>query len=125
MELNGIQRITYNFVNNTEAKEECGTRYPMYLVEGIYGCVGTIERYYTGSTMWASYIRGLYGGDAAIPIITLQIYPGGSGSSRHFIQIDDIKLDKISVSQRPGSSLMIETWDFVSTGSVTFGTTGA
>jgi hypothetical protein len=119
--LDGIQRISYDFVNNVEAKEECGSRYPTYLVEGIYGTTGTLERFYTGSGVWAEF-QGAGGGNAALPIIDIQINPNGTASGQPYIRLGGVKLDKNSVSHRPGSNLMSESWSFTGTGSLTIGT---
>jgi len=57
-------------------------------------------------------------GQNALPIVNLQIWPNGSGSGRPYIDLGGIKMDKISVTHRPGSNLMMETWTFIGTGSV-------
>ena len=119
IKLDGIQRVTYRLVNNIEAKEECGTRY-VTLVEGVYGTTGTIERFYTGSGVWAWF--GSTKGEAGLDYCDLQIWPNGSGSTKPFIQLGGIKLNSTSPSHRPSANLMIETWDFIGTGSVTTGT---
>jgi hypothetical protein len=116
--LDGIQRISYTLVNDIDAKDECGSRYPTYLVEGIYGTTGTAERFYTGSGTWATFQNG----QSALTTVDLQIYPNLSGSGKAFIQLGGVKMNKIAVNHRPGSNLMIETWDFIGTGSVTLGT---
>ena len=119
--LDGIQRISYTLVNNVEAKEECGSRYPSYLVEGIYGTTGTLERFYTGSGAWPEF-QGAGGGSNALPIIDIQINPNGTANGQPYIRFGGVKMNKIAVNHRPGSNLMIETWDFIGTGSLTIGT---
>lgn len=119
--LDGIQRISYNLVNNIEVKEECGTRYPKYLVEGVYATTGTLERFYTGSGIWPEF-EGEGGGEAALPWLSIKIHPDGTASTKPYIEIAGVKMEKTSVAHRPGSNLMTETWDFIGTGSVTRGT---
>ncbi len=122
--LDGIQRISYNLVNDVEAKEECGSRYPSYLVEGIYGTTGTLERFYTGSGAWPEF-KGEGGASNALPIIDIRIMPNGTASGQPYIQLGGIKMNKIAVNHRPGSNLMTETWDFIGTGSLITGTNGS
>lgn len=117
--LDGIQRISYDLVEGVEAKEECGNRYPTYLVEGTYGTTGTLERYYTGSGTWGMFDSG----QSALQIVDLQIFPSLSGSGKPYIELRGLKMNKISVNHRPGTNLMMESWDFIGTGSVFRGTT--
>jgi len=62
-------------------------------------------------------------GEAALPIVDLQVYPNGSGSAKPFIFIGGVKMDKISISHRPGTNLMTESWTFIGTGSIPTGAT--
>ncbi len=118
--LDGIQRVTFKLVEGIEAKEECGTRYTQ-LVEGVYGNTCSIERFYTGSGPWTWFAKG----EATLDYFTLQIYPNKSGSSKPFIQLNGLKIESTSPSYRPAANLMTESWDFIGTGSITTGTTGA
>ncbi len=104
-------------MNNVDAKEECGTRYPTYLIEGTYGVTGTLERFYTGSGAWGEFSIG----NAAIPYVTLRTNPTGTGSGNPYIQIDGVKMNKIGVAHKLAANLMMETWDFIGTGSITVG----
>ena len=120
--LDGVQRISYDLVNDVEVKEECGSRYPMTLIEGLYGVTGTLERFYTGSGVWAEFI-GAGGGNTALPWVSIKIYPNGSGSAvQPYIEIPGVKMNKTSVSHRPGANLMSESWSFIATGSIVIGT---
>ena len=118
--LNGIQRITYNFTNNIEFKEECGTRFPS-IVEGIYQLTGTIERFYTGSGVWAMF-RGSNTDESVLLNYDLRICPAGNSTGQPYIQIGGIKFNSTSPTHRPSANLMIETWNFIGTGSLTTGT---
>ena len=115
--LDGIQRVTYNLVTGVEAKEECGTRYPTYLIEGVYGTAGTIERFYTGSGTWPQF-EGTGSGQVGSPYLDIRIHPDGVASGKPYINISGVKMTRTSISHRPGSNLMTETWDFIGTGSV-------
>jgi hypothetical protein len=116
--LDGIQRVTYHILSNLEAKEECGTRYPTYLVEGTYATAGTIERFYTGSGVWAMFTQG----EAALNYYTIRIHPNGTASPQPYIDISGVKFERSSLTHRPSSNLMTESWDFIGTGSITNGT---
>ena len=115
--LDGIQRITYQLVEGIEAKDECGSRYPT-LIEGNYGLTGTIERFYTGSGVWAIFATG----EAGVNYHDIRINPNGTGGGQPYIQLGGIKFNTTSPTHRPGANLMIETWAFLGTGSVTTGT---
>lgn len=115
--LDGIQRITYQLVEGLEAKEECGTRYPT-LKEGMYGMTGTIERFYTGSGVWDIFVRG----EGEMDYGDVKIYPNGNTGGEPYVNLAGIKFNTTSVTHRPGANLMIETWAFMGTGSVTKGT---
>ena len=116
--LNGIQRITYSLVEGVEVKEECGTRYPT-LVEGIYGLSGTIERFYTGSGVWASlFVKG----EAALDYCDIKIFPAGNSSGNPVITLSGIKFNSTNPTHRPAANLMLESWSFLGTGSVATGT---
>lgn len=116
--LDGVQRFSYELVNNTEAKEECGTRFPTYLVEGTYGSTGTVERFYTGSATWALFQGTGSTIDSNLTIVNFQIYPNHSGSGKPFIYIIGAKMNKIGESHKPGSNLMMETWDWIGYGNI-------
>ncbi len=116
--LNGVQRVTYSLINNVEAKEECGTRYPSALVEGTYGLTGTVERFYTGSGIWGIFSTG----NAALTPYDIRICPAGSSNGQPYILLGGLKFDTTSPTHRPSANLMIETWNFIGTGSVTNGT---
>ena len=116
--LNGIQRVTYNLVEGVEVKEECGTRYPT-LVEGIYGLSGTIERFYTGSGVWASIFAK---GEVALDYCNIKIFPAGNSSGQPYIILGGIKFNSTNPTHRPAANLMLESWSFLGTGSVATGT---
>ncbi len=117
--LDGIQRVTYKLVENIEAKEECGTRYTQ-LVEGVYGLIASIERFYTGSFVWRWFAKG----EAAQDYFDIDIWPNGSGSGKEFIRLSGLKAESTSPSHRPSANLMTETWDFIGTGSIITGAAG-
>ena len=121
--LNGIQRITYTFSNAIEVKEECGTRYPTALVEGTFRLTGTIERFYTGSGFWTNFSYGISGssGESAGPYIDVKISPGGTATGKPYVQLSGVKFNQNASSQRPAANLLIETWDFIGTGSISTG----
>lgn len=83
----------------------------------MYETNGSIERFYTGSDSWAWF--GSTKGENALDYFDLQIHPAGSGSGKPIIQLNGLKLNTISPSHRPAANLMLETWDFMGTGSVT------
>ena len=121
--IDGIQSIKYELVNNIETKEECGSRYVTYLVEGTYGLTGTIERFYTGSGVWSTFFQGTGStGNSPLSYGTLKVYPDGNSSGKPFILIDGIKFNKNGISHKLAANLMIESWDFIATGSVATGT---
>ena len=120
IKLDGVQRVTFKQVVGTDAKEECGTRY-VSLMEGIYGCTCSIERFYTGSPLITNFTTG----EAAMLYWDIDIYPNKSGSSKSFIRLSGMKVSNYSNSYRPGANLMTESWEFIGTGSLVQGTAGA
>jgi hypothetical protein len=123
--LDGVQKVTYHLINNSEAKDECGTRFPTYIIEGNYATAGDIERFYTGSGAWAMFEGTGSTTNSELRYMNLFVYPLGSGSSRPFICINNIKMNKVSENHKLGSAVMMETWDFIGLGTVVRGTTGA
>lgn len=125
IKLDGVQRVSYELINNVEAKEECGSRFAQYLVEGTYATSGTIERFYTGSGAWAIFEGTGSTTNSELRYVDLFVWPNGSGSSKPFIMVNNIKMNKISESHKPSSALMSETWDFIGLGTIVRGTAGA
>ena len=123
--LNGIQKITYDFMNDIKVMEECGSRYPTAIVEGIYATTGVIERFYTGSGMIVEFLGTGSTGNSSLAFLGLMVFPEGSGSTgagKQYIEFNGIKLNKMATTQKPGSSLFTETWDWIGTGSMKTGT---
>ena len=116
--LSGIQRISYNRTENIDVKTECGTRFP-FLVEGIFGLTGTIERYHTGSGIWTYFGGSTKTG--ALSYYVIGIYPAGYGSGNPFIYIDGVKFNDLGGAQRPGPELFTDTIDWIATGSIQTG----
>ena len=108
--------MTYQLVEGVEAKTECGSRYPT-LKEGCYGLTGTIERHYTGSGIWGLFNKG----ENALEYCNIRIHPNGTSNGQPYIDLAGIKFNTTSPTHRPSANLMIETWAFLGTGSVTTG----
>ena len=113
--LDGVTSISYDYINNIEGKEECGSRTVKALVEGTIGISGTIERYYTGSGInkyaWSSTLTG-----SALSSYGIFVCPNGFNNAGNPWEIlSDIKFDTRRVNQRPGSNLFTETLGFIAT----------
>jgi hypothetical protein len=88
----------------------------------VYGTAGTIERYWTGSGTIATLFMGQPADTGSLNFVDLKVQPNGIATGQPWIIIGGVKFDKISVSHRPASNLMTESWTFTGTGSVLTGT---
>ena len=111
----GIQSLSYDYVQRIEAKEETGKRTVAALVEGVTGITGTLERFWTGSGVQAlGFDKSTTG--SALPSRSLMLCPNGFNVvGNPYIVIADLKWDSQRVTHRPGSNLMTESLGFIAT----------
>jgi len=112
--LDGVQRITYDYVHNLEAKEALGQRTNYAITEGVIGLTGTIERFWTGSGTHTFLTKGA-GATGSVPDRHVGIYPNGRTNGQPYIGLESVKFGRRRMVQRPGSSLLTETLDFIGT----------
>ena len=119
-QVGGIQRITWDYVQNLDRKEAIGRRTVYAITEGVIGLTGTIERFWTGSGT-DSWTRGA-NETGSLTEYYIGVYPNGYSSGQPKIILNNVKFGRRRMLQRPGSNLLTETLDFigqtVTTGSV-------
>ena len=109
----GIQSLSYEYLQKIEAKEETGKRTASALVEGTVGISGTIERFWTGSGIQGLGFGKNYTG-SALSSYSLMVCPNGLNvAGNPYLIIADLKWDTQRITHRPGSNLMTETLGFI------------
>ena len=111
----GIQSLSYDYINRIEAKEETGKRTPSAFVEGTTGISGTVERFWTGSGIQKlGFDKSTTG--SALSIYSIMVCPNGFNVvGNPYLIIADLKWDSQRVTHRPGSNLMTESLGFIAT----------
>ncbi len=109
--VDGIQRISYDYTQNLDAKEATGQRTVYAIVEGVIGLSGVLERFWTGSGTqgWA---RGA-GETGSLTSYYIGIYPNGAVAGQPYTALDSCKFGAHRTVHRLGSALMTETLDFI------------
>lgn len=108
--LEGVTSVKYDYDNSLDASKVIGSNLNADIKEGTIHITGTVEGFYQGWNIdkWELYEFG----DIALNKFVLAVFPDGFGNGKPMMLFSDAVIGKRKFSHKPGSSLMITSFDF-------------